>query len=133
MSTTPDAFTTWSAVDFLRHWLPQAQSTVVQPILPGWQLNINSNNSSSPATEADIVAHHSYGRQIGRISDALHALILASPQPLPEHGPLRQFITMWQQIETLKIESASARLRQIGSDLALLKAKDEAAYLHLRD
>ena len=64
--------------------------TLVQPILPGWTLNLNSNNSTAPRTEVDIVAKHSYGRQIGRISDALRVLLLEQHSSLPKTGPLAE-------------------------------------------
>ena len=60
------------AVDVAMHLVPQ---TLVQPILPGWTLNVNAFNSSAPQTEAEIVQRHSYGRQLGRIAEALAALL----------------------------------------------------------
>src|SRR5438067_657882 len=49
-----------------------------QPILPGWTfgpvLNVNEVNSSAQ-TEAQVVQRYSYGRQLGRISDALSTII----------------------------------------------------------
>ena len=42
----------------------------MQPINQGWfgtSFLINSNNSSAPQTEMDVVAKYSYGRQINRI------------------------------------------------------------------
>lgn len=131
MSTNSNS--NWSAFDLWRQWLQLPPGAFVQPILPGWSLNINSNNSTAPETEVDIVAKHSYGRQIGRISDALRVLILdAHPEP-PETGPLGEFMTMWDEIEKVKLDGAAARLERIASDLELLKDKDHAEYLHLRD
>jgi hypothetical protein len=120
-------------MDFWRLWLPTSPGTLVQPILPGWTLNLNSNNSSAPQTEVNVVAKHSYGRQIGRISDALRALLLEQHRSLPKTGPIAEFVSMWEEIEQVKAESASARLQQIGSDLALLKNKNRGEYLRLRD
>jgi hypothetical protein len=84
-------------------------------------------------TGVNVVAKHSYGRQIGRISDALRALILERHPNPPETGPFAQFISMWEEIEQVKSESATARLEQIASDLALLKDKDHSEYTRLRD
>jgi hypothetical protein len=133
MATTANSFGNWNAADFWRPWLPQAPSILDQPILPGWTLNINSNNSSSPQTEADVLTKHSYGRQIGRVSDALRALILESHAKPPKTGPLAEFLAMWGEVEQVKTESATRRLEQIVSDLALLKGQDPAEYLRLRD
>ena len=133
MSTTTKPFETYSVMDFWRPWFGQAPGALVQPILPGWTLNINSNNSSAPQTEVNVVAKHSYGRQIGRISDALRALILEQHPKLPETGAFAQFNSMWEEIEQIKSESAAARLEQIASDLTLLKEKDRPEYTRLRN
>ena len=50
-----------------------------QPILPGWTINVNSNNSTSPRTEGLVVSKFSYGRQLGQISDALAAIVATLP------------------------------------------------------
>ena len=133
MSTTAKPFENWSVADFWRPWLQPAPGTLVQPILPGWTLNINSNNSSAPQTEVNAVAKHSYGRQIGRISDALRALLLEKHGNPPDTGPFGEFLSMWEDIETVKTKSATARLEQIASDLALLKDKNHVEYVRLRD
>lgn len=133
MSTTAVPSTRWSVMDFWRFWLPTSPGTLVQPILPGWTLNLNSHNSTAPQTEVNVVAKHSYGRQIGRMSDALRALLLEQNRSLPKTGPIAEFVSMWEEIEQVKAESATARLQQIGSDLALLKDKNRGEYLRLRD
>ncbi|MCP4615127.1 MAG: hypothetical protein GY844_01695, partial [Bradyrhizobium sp.] len=55
-----------------------------QPILPGWVFgsvtNITEQNSSAPDTEREIVAAQSYGRQLGRVMDALAVLIADLPK-----------------------------------------------------
>ena len=82
MTTTAAPSFAWGGIDpaeWIRSWQMAwrgAPDTSVQPILPGWTLNLNSNNSSSPQTEVDVVAKHSYGRQIGRMADVLEALVV---------------------------------------------------------
>jgi hypothetical protein len=132
MAATAPPATSWNVMDYWRSWLPPGPGAFVQPILPGWTFNVNSNNSTAPQTEADVVAKHSYGRQIGRISDALRALLLEQHPNLPATGPLAEFVSMWEDVEKVKAESAAARLAQIGSDLALLKRKNRPEYLRLR-
>lgn len=56
-------------------WWRPALEVLEQPILPGWTFAINNVNSSAPQTEAEVVAQHSYGRQLGRISDVLDLLL----------------------------------------------------------
>jgi hypothetical protein len=103
-----------------------------QPILPGWTLNINSNNSTAPQTEAEVVAKHSYGRQLGRMSDALE-LIVERHGRTPEDKRFADFLTMKQQIDKVKQDAAAARVERIVKDLALLKAQDQEQYVRLRD
>jgi hypothetical protein len=134
MPQSAKPFVSWTITD-LWPWLQPPGGTFSQPILPGWTptLNINSNNSTAPQTEVAIVEKHSYGRQLGRISDALRVLLLEQHPKSPEDGPIGQFYTMWEEIEQVKIESAVARLDQIGSDLALLKEKNPSEYSRLRN
>src|SRR5215468_8365700 len=55
-----------------------------QPILPGWVFgsvtNITEQNSTAPDTEREIIAAQSYGRQLGRVMDALAVLIADLPE-----------------------------------------------------
>ncbi|MEJ8846414.1 hypothetical protein [Variovorax rhizosphaerae] len=131
MTTHAIPFGNWNPTDAWRQWLQLAPNSLVQPILPV-TFNINSNNSTAPQTEANVVAVHSYGRQIGRISDALRAVILTEHPEPPATGPFAEFLAMWDEIEQVKADSATARLEQIASDLALLKKKDRAEYGRLR-
>jgi hypothetical protein len=119
------------AVEVWRTWMQLAPTNLVQPILSGWTLNINSNNSSSPQTEADVFARHSYGRQLGRISDALRELLRERAAKLPK-GALAEFMSMCEEIDKVKAISAAKRLKQITADLTLLKTKDEAEYHRVR-
>lgn len=109
-----------------------APETLVQPILPGWTFNINSNNSSSPQTEADVLARHSYGRQLGRISDALAALIVAQHGDKPADKRFADFLKMKREIDEVKENAAAARVEQIRKDLELLRAKNPPEYERLR-
>jgi hypothetical protein len=87
---------------WLRSWpavLRSAPYNFEQPILPGWTFNINSNNSSSPQTEVDVVAKHSYGRQLGRIADALDLLIGERDGEAPQDKRLVEFLTMKDEID----------------------------------
>ena len=66
----------------------------MQPILPGWTLNINSINSTAPQTEVDVVSKHSYGRQLGRMSDVLELLIEERHEKTPKDKRFSDFLTM---------------------------------------
>jgi hypothetical protein len=134
MPKSANPFVNWTAAD-LWPWLQSSGSIFSQPILPGWSptLNINSNNSTSPQTEVAVVEKHSYGRQLGRISEALRVLILEQHRKGPADGPIGQFLAMLKEIDQVKTDSAVERLEQIASDLALLKEKNAAEYSRLRD
>src|SRR5438128_301501 len=70
-----------------RNWAalaPFAPQSLNQPVLPGWTfgnvITVTEKNSRSPQTEREIVAEHSYGRQLGRLTQALADLIEERPQ-----------------------------------------------------
>lgn len=139
MTTTSTYRFPWIGIDpadWLRTWQTvwrSAPENLVQPILPGWTFNINSRNSSAPQTEADVVAKHSYGRQIGRMADALELLVAGQYGNSPTDKRLADFLTMKREIDEVKKDAAAARLEQITKDLALLQTQDEAQYARLRD
>jgi hypothetical protein len=133
MPANTPPFPTWNIAD-LWPWLqPGRGAAFSQPILQGWTFNINSNNSTAPQTEVAVVEKHSYGRQLGRISDALHLLLVEHGKDGAKDGPFAQFVSMWKEIEQVKTESATVRLEQIASDLALLKEKNHEEYMRLHD
>ena len=118
---------TWQAM-----WRAGAAS-FIQPILPGWTFNINSGNSTEPRTELEVVARHSYGRQLGRVSDALELLIKERDGKAPEDKRFSAFLAMKREIDDVKRAAAATRIDGIIKDLALLKAQDEKEYMRLRD
>jgi hypothetical protein len=139
MATVDQPFWPWAAsdpADWVRTWqsaLRLAPQNLVQPILPGWTFNINSNNSSAPQTEADVVATHSYGRQLGRISDALAALIAERDAGTPTDKRYTEFLKMKGEIDVVKREAAQSRVEQLKSDLMLLKSIDPTEYKRLEE
>lgn len=118
------------ATDYwLRSWRALwqlAPQTLVQPILPGWTFNINSNNSSSPQTEADVLNKHSYGRQLGRIADALAALIAAQPKAVQGAALVQDFLQMKSEIDKIKLQGASQRMEQLVRDVERTMERAEA-------
>jgi hypothetical protein len=108
-----------------------------QPINPGWTLgpvvNITENNSSAPDTEREVLAHHSYGRQLGRIIDALSVVIDAAVPDRAQLKPaqrdcLADFGKMAGQIRRIKEGEALKRVERIARDLAFLKDKHPDEY-----
>jgi hypothetical protein len=129
----------WAGVDPARwmvSWwrgLGLAPENLVQPILPGWAITINGVNSSAPQTEVEILQHHSYGRQLGRMADALQALIEERGEDASRDRRFEEFIKMKRQIDDLKLDAAATRIDQVRADLAALKAARPAEYRRLRD
>jgi len=111
---------------------PQALN---QPILPGWlfanSINVTEENSSSPETEQNIVAKHSYGQQLGRITDVIDELLKERSTGTPDTRPVRDFTKLRNDIEVIKARQAKKRAEQIISDLAGMKQGNPSEYQHL--
>ena len=103
-----------------------------QPILPGWTfgnvVNVSSQNSTSPDTERDIVAEESYGRQLGRIIDALSDVIEERASSEQRTAAMEQLLKLREKVESIKSSSALRRWEQIKSDLAVVKRHDPVQF-----
>jgi hypothetical protein len=103
-----------------------------QPINPGWTfgnlISVTEQNSASPDTERDIVAAHSYGRQLGRLMDAVAALIAELPEAGRQAPAFNELLTLRDKIENIKSRAAARRLDRFAADLAELKKSDVAEY-----
>ncbi len=88
-----------------------------QPILPGWVLgnvfNVTTQNSSASETEAEIVAAHSYGRQIGRIMDALALVIEELPKKKQAAKAIEKFNEIHGKIDEIKAGAMARRLETL--------------------
>ena len=73
-----------------------------QPILPGWTINVNSYNSTSPRTEGLVVSRFSYGQQLGRIADALAAIVETLPAETRAKQAVKDFMALKAAIDVLK-------------------------------
>ncbi len=139
MATSDTSAFEWAGIDpvaWIRAWQAAwrvAPENLTQPILPGWTFNINSNNSSSPQTEFDVLARHSYGRQLGRIADALEALVVEQHGESPADRRYAEFLQMKREIDAVKAAGAAARVERFEKDLQLLKATNRPEYERLRD
>ena len=126
---------TWDPASWLKQWtsaMQLAPNTLVQPILPGWTLNVNAFNSSSPQTEAEVVGKHSYGRQLGRISEAL-AVLVEARDPKGSDDRFDDFRTMNDEIAEIKAGNAAARVSRLLADLDLLKVLRPEEHARLKD
>jgi hypothetical protein len=113
-----------------------APDNLAQNINP-WSatVNINSNNSSAPDTEQSVLARHSYGRQLGRLSDVVALLVeeLDARDPAAaDDKRIAQFRELQTEIEAIKVEAAVRRLARIAADLEALRGADAQAYERLK-
>jgi hypothetical protein len=123
-------------------WPSGASSTPLpqnldQPILPGWifgsVVHIDEHNSAAPEVEAAVLREQSYGRQLGQIMDALQVLIDERREAGRVRNPhMDKFTAMKRDIDHIKAQTATARVQQLGSDLAILKSQNWAQYDRLR-
>jgi hypothetical protein len=129
----------WAGFDpatWMASWwrgLGLAPENLTQPILPGWAITINGINSSAPQTEVEVLQHHSYGRQLGRMADAVQALIEERGEDGSSDPRVREFLTMKREIDDIKLDAAAERVDRVRADLAALKAARPAEYRRLRD
>jgi hypothetical protein len=112
-----------------------APQNFVQPILPGWVFgsvtNITEQNSSDPDAERTIVAAQSYGRQLGRVMDALAVLIADLPKAKQDAPAFDEFTKIRREIADIKAQAATRRLDRIAADLAALKETKPEEYARL--
>lgn len=114
-----------------------APQSLVQPINPGWSFGnvvVTTNNSSAPDTERDIVAQHSYGRQIGRLMDVVQLLVEERKPGAKKRDPrLDDFEELRREIEQIKLDAAKRRVESLRGDLAAIEKSDPQAYARLRN
>jgi hypothetical protein len=138
----PNALNPWGRM--LSQWGYTYDPTTVTDTITGNVITtiINENNSTNPSTEKDIVEKHfSYGKQLGRISDALNVLIsLAVLQRDPsklqqdERHALDDFLEMYKRIVEVKGEHVSpseTHLNILFKDIQELKGPDPETYRSL--
>lgn len=121
-------------------WI-QAPQYLFQEILRGWtfagQVVINENNSSAPDMEQEIVARESYGRQLGRVLDALNVLIRETSdrtgRSKADVDALEDFLKLYRKVQDIKHENVIDRQERINRDLDALQKTDEQAYRTLLD
>jgi len=112
-------------------WAPQWLS---QPINPGWTfgnvIQVTNQNSSAPEVEKEVVSQHSYGRQIGRMMDAVVALAEATPAA-GKDPRVKALIALAAEIERIKVEAKERRSTELLEELRALKRCDPRAWSDL--
>jgi hypothetical protein len=143
MTSSEDAAPWWAwalpwsaAVSGRTPWFGVAPQALTQPINPGWSfgnvITVNSVNSTAPDVEREVVSRHSYGRQIGRLMDAVAALAEALPKAADDPR-IEAFRTLFAEVDAIKRQSAPQRLQRLRRELEYLKRTDEKAWAELRE
>jgi len=91
----------------------------------GGVVNVTDQNSSAPDTERQIVAKESYGRQLGRIMDALLVLIAEQEKEGRKVKAFDRLMKLDREINAIKMQVATTRLDHVITDLATLKDPKE--------
>ncbi len=143
-----DAMTTWadaalapwrlalqSAQALTPPWLLAPQS-LTQPINPGWTfgnlIQVTEANSTAPDTEQEIVRRHSYGRQIGRVMDAVDLLLEKADAKTRADERAKDFEQLQRDVQAIKREQAAARVRRLRDELLTLKREHPDEWRALR-
>lgn len=110
---------------FVHNWtaMALAPQKLWQSINSGWSFGniiVNENNSSAPQTEQAIVAQESYGRQIGKLLDAVDTLAQRQPD-WTNMDSLKAAVELKVKVDGVKLDMAVRRIDQLRSDLELLR------------
>ena len=113
-----------------------APRQLTQPINTGWTfgnlIQVTEQNSSAPDTERQIVGRHSYGRQLGRVMDAV-ALLLEHADASTRGDPRADdFAALQRDVQTIKRAQAAARLQRLRDELVKLRRDHPEGWQELR-
>lgn len=107
-----------------------------QPVNPGWSfgnLIVNQQNSSAPEVEQALVSQVSYGKQIGRIMEAVEALMKVTPLKAEDQKAATDFAELAAQVKNIKEAARHQRLARLREEINALRKQDEAAWQALAD
>ena len=116
------------------NWFPWLPASVDERFNNGWTFGnvyVTQANSASPEAEREIVGRFSYGRQLGRLTDAVVALAEASG--LDGDAKIQPLVEMAGKIDTLKQQAKRRRSAQLLDELKALKRDDPAGWAALVD
>lgn len=107
-----------------------------QPVNPGWSfgnLIVNQQNSSAPEVEQALVSQISYGKQIGRLMEAVEALIKVAAIKPEDQKAIAEFGQLAAQVKDIKQAASHQRLARLREEINALRKQDEAAWQELAD
>jgi hypothetical protein len=125
VSTIPSPNWPWPA-----SWAPQ---WVNQSFNNGWTFGnivVSAMNSRAPEVERAVVSQHSYGRQIGRLMDAM--VVLAHRVPDAVHHPkIQPLLELAHEIAEIKDRACKNRQAELLDELRALKRSSPKAWAEL--
>lgn len=129
------AFAPWRLALQATQALALAPHNLTQPINPGWTfgnlIQVNEQNSSAPDTEQQITSRHSYGRQIGRVMDAVQLLLEHADAKTRADARAEDFGSLQRDVQSIKQAQAAARLQRLRDELIALRRDQPDAWREL--
>lgn len=114
-------------------WPALAPQQLSQPINSGWSLvSVTNNNSSAPDIERDVLQQHSYGRQIGRLMDAVCALAERLPAAARADARIAELESLARDVQRIKQSARLPRVERLHKELDALRREDPNAYRQLK-
>lgn len=125
MSAVPSPLWPWPA-----SWAPQ---WLDQRFNNGWTFGnviVTTQNSSAPEVEREVVSRHSYGRQIGRLVEAV--AVIAKQVPGATAKPeVKALLELCEAVRRIKEEAKDRRSNELLDELKALKRNDPKAWAEL--
>jgi hypothetical protein len=124
--TATSVFPTWPwAPSLAPEWLDQRFNN-------GWTFGnviVTTQNSSAPEVEKAIVSEHSYGQQLGRLTDAV--VELAKLLKATQQRDVEPLIKLAADIRRIKDRAQRTRSEELLDELKALKKNDPKAFAEL--
>jgi len=112
---------------FAPDWLNQSFNN-------GWTfgnvIQVTNQNSSAPEVEKEVISQHSYGRQIGRLMEAVVAIAEAVPAAAKDPR-VKELVALAKDVERIKLEAQQKRSTDLLKELQALKRTDKKAWAKL--
>ena len=118
------------------NWWPSlAPGQLTQSINPGWVfggvVNVTHVNSAAPEVERAVVEKYSYGRQIGRLMDAVSALAANAPAVAADER-ITEFQALAREVDKIKDRARMSSADRLCAEIEELRDTDPAGFRRLR-
>jgi hypothetical protein len=114
-------------------WTPSlAPDWLEQRFNNGWTFGnvyVTTQNSSAPDVEKAVVSEHSYGQQLGRLTDAV--VELARLLKATHNADVQPLVDLAEDIARIKQRTQRTRSAELLDELRALKKNDPKAFAEL--